>query len=525
MMRLRFYPLHFALLALVVVALGSTPRPAVQATAVRTPPVHLSTLDGGKLLLPSVTITAVAFAPHHTVYATGLYWVKGAARAPQSVAQDPESIASVWLVSHDEGAHWLQRVSTPHLSLTPPAAVTALPPWRDHTHLPIGFAAKSIAVDPHNPRIIYLGGCTYLPLPSGPPYPETGVGGSPTDWHRAVSCTTATQDRFLLRSLDGGRTWSDVLWIRDTSPTWHMWSLYPHVTRHDLDSNIRVTPFLLRRLNLAYWPAGICYALAIDPSDDKHIYAATNLGLLDSRDHGRKWQYGTQPYNTTPIPIRGGSYVLGDHREDELQVDPRHTNVIYDLSHPGIEREQFFYRSTDSGASWRLIPSPWPAHTTAWSLMARGREIEAMLTSDSAALFAGDMPGTAGPFDDPRQYARFGVFGSHDQGMHWQQETTTPILGGKQEQTLRSRSGWLTLFYGRAGQTIINDSGLYARRDGHKQWHLVVKRYGGRDIWTSDRLGATKEYQIDPQLWEDPRTDIVFLARPLGGLRRWISNV
>ena len=78
--------------------------------------------------------------------------------------------------------------------------------------------------------------------------------------------------------------------------------------------------------------ANSTFAIAASPST---IYAATNDGVMISRDAGATWAVSTPPPVQTPFPVPA----------DNVAVDPNHPNVAY-ANAGGI------YITTDSGATW-----------------------------------------------------------------------------------------------------------------------------------------------------------------------------
>jgi len=515
-----------ALLAAYVV--GGRGAQAIHAARPSTASIRFSALDGGATLLPNITITAMAFAPRGTIYATGLALVKNTSSSqPGAVPQVPT--VSVWLVSHDHEAHWTERISTRDRALQHPGAVSTVAGWRDHTRLPIEFAAKNIVVDPRDPRVIYLIGCLTSALlrsqpgTDSPEVLDAAIGGSPAAPYlgRGITeCITGARSQYILRSMDGGRTWTDALWLWTTASTAQRF--HSGVTNKQVVTNIMRTHDLMARLNVVPWPAGIGYALAIDPYDDLRIYAVTDLGLLWSDNRGLTWHYAAQPIRFGPQP--GVKQALSPaHLNDELIIDRAHPNAIYDLDHAGFDQAQYFYRSTDRGVSWQLVNPTWGDDTTVRSLVLNSGLLYAMFYPIMLPIFAGDVPGAVGPFADPHHYAYYGVQESKDGGLHWQQVTTAPIIGGQVEQTIRGAGGWVALAYGRSYNNTLAQSGLYIKPDGGG-WSMVARRYN-RLSYASDSMGAWAGPRVEPQIWEDHTARVVFLARPLGGLRRWQSGL
>jgi hypothetical protein len=248
-------------------------------------------LDGGGPVLAHILVTALTPARDGTIYVGGIDTTPN--NAPY--ANRPLTLlGSVWAVSHDHGRTWTQRVSTtdPHAF---PKSGTA--PWRDHTTLPIDFTPASITIDPRNPRIIYVAGCT----------------------DSAGRCAYPYDGPLVVRSLDGGQTWQTSL--------------------------SRATIANTSALRAAYRYDGAIptqgYAVVVDPRNSQRLYAAVSgLGVVSSTNGGRVWTYVTQPQsNFTTRPC-------------ELLLDPRNPNTLYELNRGGA-----LYRTTDGGAHW-IVRSP-----------------------------------------------------------------------------------------------------------------------------------------------------------------------
>lgn len=173
--------------------------------------------------------------------------------------------------------------------------------------------------------------------------------------------------------------------------------------------------------------------------------------------------------------------------------------------------------------SWQLVNPTWGDDTTVRSLVLNSGLLYAMFYPIMLPIFAGDVPGAVRPFADPHHYAYYGVQESKDGGLHWQQVTTAPIIGGQVEQTIRGAGGWVALAYGRSYNNTLAQSGLYIKPDGGG-WSMVARRYN-RLSYASDSMGAWAGPRVEPQIWEDHTARVVFLARPLGGLRRWQSGL
>jgi len=423
------------------------PRVAALGAAQRAP-IPFSPLDGGKPVLPNVLVTALASLPDGTVYAGGHVMVK----STYAFANPPVVPGgSVWLVSHDRGAHWTQRVSTTSVDVVHQAASGTLP-WTDHHLWPADFTANALAVAPRHPGTIYAAGCTG------------------TD---ALCLSTAGQHR-LLRSIDGGATWSDAIVFHTKA------LLYTGLS--NLTTNIIKTPTLdaVLKLGPSQLP-GQALDVAIDPSDSRRVYACmSGIGVLRSDDAGQTWRY-------SDTPQYGWENVQCD-----LLIDPRHSAVVYVVDRVNGR----IYRSADSGRTWAL----------ASDFGYRSNEHLYNLTLVNGTLY---ITGYGG------------IYASVDQGRHWRLAIPAP-MAGTMAAGLRGSGGWIAAF-GPTARTL--PTGLYGKRDG-QPWRLLVNT----DAYGPAHLGGAMDYQTmqadaRTRLWDDHAVHLVFTAGQVGGLWRWRSGV
>ncbi|NNF20297.1 MAG: hypothetical protein HKN67_00005, partial [Saprospiraceae bacterium] len=148
-------------------------------------------------------------------------------------------------------------------------------------------------------------------------------------------------DEGLLRSTDGGTTWSSVSGISGSDR-------YNTLVMHPTDSNIlfAVGQFFGRiykstdggaNWTLEHDHTGRMYDLEFKPGDPTTLYAAGEGVVLKSADSGDNWSPLTGPWNTT-----------GDIM---LAVTPDDVGYVYALQE---DTGGFggLYRSTNSGTSW-----------------------------------------------------------------------------------------------------------------------------------------------------------------------------
>lgn len=179
-----------------------------------------------------------------------------------------------------------------------------------------------IAVNPQNPRTLYVGG----------------------------------EGRQLYRSYDGGRTW-DTLVVEFRTAT----TQFTNVLVHPIDTNVVIIGGIrfgtLRRSNDngLSWESVLSgqqsfafsgEAVIIDPNNPQVLYAAEFLTstVFRSTDRGRTWRaMGTIPPDSTlPTPT--------PPRLCCIALRPDSTGILY----AGCQGSAI-YRSDDSGRSWRLI--------------------------------------------------------------------------------------------------------------------------------------------------------------------------
>ncbi len=427
-----------ALLIPRVAAVGMTPRAAIPFVP----------LDGGKPVLPDVLVTALASLPDGTVYAGGHIMVKSS----YAFANPPVVPAgSVWLVSHDRGAHWTRRVSTTSVSVVHQAAYGMLP-WTDHHTWPADFTANALAVAPRHAGAIYSAGCTG------------------TD---ALCLSTAGQHR-LLRSTDGGATWSDAILFHTKS------LLYTGLA--NLTTNIAKTPALdaVLKAGPSELP-GQALDVAIDPANSNRVYAClSGIGVLRSDNGGRTWRY-------SDTPQYGWENVQCD-----LLIDPRNTSAVYAVDRVNGR----VYRSANAGRTWALASD-------------FGEKSNQHLYDPTLVNGMLYLTGYKG------------IYASDDQGHHWRLAIPDP-LPGTMAGSIRGSDGWIAAFSPTA-RTL--STGVYGTQDG-RPWRLLVDT----NAYGPAHLGGAMDYDVMQgdaytRLWEDHAAHLVFTSGAIGGLWRWRSGI
>jgi len=416
--------------------------------AMRRATIPFTPLDRGKPVLADVLVTALTALPDGTVYAGGHVMVK----STYAFANPPVVPAgSVWLVSHDQGAHWVRRVSTTSVAVVHQAASGALP-WTDHHAWPADFTANALTVDPRHPGTVYAAGCTGMD---------------------ALCLSTAGQHR-LLRSTDGGATWSDAIVFHTKA------LLYTGLAT--LTTNIAKTPALdaVLRLGPSQLP-GQALDVAIDPSNSNRVYACmSGIGVLRSDDGARTWRY-------SDAPQFGWENVQCD-----LLIDPHNTAVVYSVDRVNGR----VYRSANTGKTW--------AQASDFGYRSNQHLYNPTLVNGVLYITGYN-----------------GIYASNDQGQHWRLAIPNP-MPGTMAKGIRGHSGW-TAAFGPTARTAA--TGIYGKRDG-QPWQLLANT----DAYGPPHLGGSMDYQTmqadaRTRFWGGPAAGLVFTAGQVGGLWRWRSGV
>jgi len=276
-----------------------------------------------------------------------------------------------------------------------------------------GVLADSIAVDPENPQTVYLGldedlyksadgGSHWTAilegLPASAPYPVTGL--LPTSI--AVDPTNSqvlylgTQDNGIYKSTDGGNTWNSA-WS-GASRSVRMLAIDPANTQILYAANedgIYKSTDGGATWNVTSLMTTVPYTLfagsvIIDPSTPTTVYAGTTNGVFKSTDAGATWTAMTTGFTeSTEIT--------------HLAIDPVNPQVLYASTTVNFAP----YVTTDGGAHWTqgawapeegllpyidaLLVDP-SVHTTVWAVTDRSLRV----SRDSGATWSApptDLPG------------------------------------------------------------------------------------------------------------------------------------
>ncbi len=476
-------------------------------------PMRFIALDGGRPVVSSVYVSALAATPDGTVYAGGSLLTTVRAKGTATPSGHPSPLGSAFIVSHDHGRTWSVR-SAMLGQFT--GSIFGRDPdtsWTDRTRWPSAFIPNTMTVDPTHSRTLYAAGCVHYPVVSDPPLTCNPIESiiRPTQSGGMVRMPPV-----VLRSTDGGRIWQDAITLSyAANPTTGQITHFA--------SNIVASPALLqallshRALSTLYDPVVPfqSFSVAIDPHDNQRLFAClSNLGLLRSDDGGRTWRY---------LPGSGGAWI-GQNQDaaiaagtfvDNVLVDPQDDHVVNDLNHFGALRA-----STDDGMHWALLvrfdhpPYPQPPpfdgelHVGEAAYLRPGAED---LTEVRGALYI-----TLGS----------GIYASTDQGRHWRLALSPPGPDGAFIASIGGREGWIGFSIPKSYAEIKAREGLYAARDGGP-WCLVAR--DGRDGENPNILGSMDVWHMafdqSVHIWDDGSTGIMFATSPTGGLLRWTSNV
>ena len=206
--------------------------------------------------------------------------------------------------------------------------------WETTTVL-AGVGAMCIAMDPHDPRRLYVGtfdqglfrtrdGGEHWEPAAALPHPRVlSVAISPSDRHDGLSVVLAgTEPSALFRSEDDGRTWQEMPALRDL-PSAPTWSFPPRP-----------------------WTSHVRW-IAPSWSDPDLLFAGIELGgVMRTTDGGRTWE-----------DRKPGSY----HDSHAILTHPTAPERVYEAAGGGVAY------SDDAGATWRPVDEGMDRHYV-WGL-------------------------------------------------------------------------------------------------------------------------------------------------------------
>ena len=207
----------------------------------------------------------------------------------------------------------------------------------------------ALAIDPSNQRKIFAGSVDgiYTSLDGGKSWAkangamkdaEVTVLGLAIDLSNPDLVYAATLDRALLKSGDGGTTWSGMELPGGGG-------IVSAVAVHPFDSNILYagTPDAVYKTKNggAAWEKvasqpRIAESIAVDPVNPDVVYLGTSAGVFKSTDGGANWK-------------EIGADAFGQKRVRRVAVSPSDSNAVYAASSTGI------YGSSDGGAKWQEL--------------------------------------------------------------------------------------------------------------------------------------------------------------------------
>ena len=211
----------------------------------------------------------------------------------------------------------------------------------------------SLAIAPSNPNIIYagsgegllrpdlsVGNGVYRSTDAGKTWTHVGLDGAqqipqlavdPRNPDRVFAAVLGhpygpSHDRGVYRSLDGGKTWNQVLYRNDNTGA----------------SDIAIDPDHPDVIYAAMWEA------RLGPWEDDNEYQGTSGGLFKSTDGGTTWKqlHGGLPANLVQVDI-----AIAASRPSTLYV----TLSTTEESHYGSGKGNGLYRSDDAGETWRSV--------------------------------------------------------------------------------------------------------------------------------------------------------------------------
>jgi len=215
---------------------------------------------------------------------------------------------------------------------------------------PDGGNVNSLAIDPQNPKTIYVGTTGYNGDTSGGIFKSTDGG---DNWkglsvpnsigiplalaidplnHGTVYAGTPTG---LFKTTDGGASWS----LQINMPV-----LQLAIDPGSPGTVFAVGPQLFKTTDGGTtWNAVLdnVFTVAIDPQNPRTVYAGSNGGLFKSTDGGNNWSVTE---NSLAV------YALA--------IDPQEPNTLY-----GLELLRGLFKSTDGGTSWSASDSGLPLNS------------------------------------------------------------------------------------------------------------------------------------------------------------------
>ncbi|MEJ2008649.1 MAG: choice-of-anchor D domain-containing protein [Acidobacteriota bacterium] len=356
------------------------------------------------------------------------------------------------------------------LSSTPWTLIGPQPTTTPFAFNPVSGRVTALAVDPTNPKIVYLGGAeggvwkstdggqTWTPLTDNQPSLAVGSIAIDPENPQTIYVGTGEQDfanynyagAGILKSTDGGSGWTQV-------------------------KSVFVGPF---GSDSPYCGGAYIGSIAVDPGNSQVILAAATFdcslgsGIYRSTDGGASW---SEVLGSTQTPYLVTSLVF----------DPTNGNNVYAAVAASSSSDlDGIWKSTNAGLNWTLDNG---SGTSLFPGSSAARISLAIAPSSPATLYAGAASASS------NSESLLGVFKTTDGGASWTQLTTAPQYCSPQGSTGQcyfdnvvavSPSDPNAVLLG--GSTTISSSGyagtLYLSLDGGSSWTDITKDSGGNAI-------------------------------------------
>jgi len=252
---------------------------------------------------------------------------------------------------------------------------------------------QSLAVDPHDARVVYAAGWTLNPAAGGGVFRSSDGGrtwqAAGLEGHavRALALAPSAPDTMVAGALDG------VYRSRDAGRNWERISPEGHEDLHDLDS-VAVDPHHPDIIYVGtshlpwkttdggrHWVSihegmiddSDVMSIVVDRAHPARMFASACSGIYRSENSGALWRKIGGIPNTA-------------RRTHVIRQDPRHAQVLFAGTTEGL------WRSMDGGASWRRVtPADWSVNGLVVSEATPGRLILGtqklgLLVSDDSGL-------------------------------------------------------------------------------------------------------------------------------------------
>jgi photosystem II stability/assembly factor-like uncharacterized protein len=268
--------------------------------------------------------------------------------------------------------------------------------WSALDGLPSGlFGFRTLAINPQNTSIVYAGGAGVFKSTDGGAKWSAANSGMPNAAVVALAIDSqnprtiyAVTNRGVFKSIDGGSSWSAVdlgmpdflvsaLAIDPQDPN----TVYVSGNGAIFESTNGGLSWSASTFGQTVTAASAIVALAVDPQNSGTVYAATmSDGVFKTMDGGTNWRAANSGLTATGV--------------DALAIHPQNPGTIYAAGY-GV------YRSTDTGATWRVGVWAQPGWVTTLAIDPQ----------NPSTVYAGTLGDT--------DFGSAGVFKSTDGGTSW----------------------------------------------------------------------------------------------------------